>query len=392
MGNCIKREISVTITKSCKNIPCFSTCCKGEIIVVNEQGENADASVLQSCQSIEFRRKRSNVHSGRNNQSQITLEKVDKWLSQQLTYTLHKPVRYNFKTNRVYAEGIDYQWQADLADLGGIKKYNKGFRYLLTCIDVFSKYAWAVPLRNKTGISLVEGFQTIYKWMTAVNSKKLQMDDGGEFKNYVFQQFLKKHDIQFFTTRSEKKASVIERFNRTLKTKMWKYFTANNTVHYLNILPELMASYNSTYHRSIKMTPNQVNVMNIGLVRRNLYGTSKPQFKFRFREGDRVRISKSRRTFKKGYLPNWTEEIFTIAKRLHKDPPMYKLKDDAGETLEGSFYEQELQKVIKEDNIFRVERILRRKKKGRDTFYLVKWKGYPDKFNSWVHERDVQKL
>ena len=320
----------------------------------------------------------------------ITRRKVATWLSKQFTYTMHKPVRYHFKTNRVFAEGIDYQWQADLADLGSVQKYNDGFRYLLTCIDVFSKFGWVIPLRNKTGPSLVSAFKIIL----STNRKPtfLQTDDGTEFKNSTFQRFLKDNGIKFFTTKSEKKASIVERFNRTLKTKMWKYFTAKNTLHYLDVLPELVSSYNSTYHRSIKMAPNQVSLLNVGLVRRNLYGNIKSKVKFKFRVGDRVRISKSRRTFKKGYLPNWTEEIFTISKRITKERPIYKLTDDSGEILEGSFYEEELQKVIKEDNIFRVENILRKKKRGRDTFLLVKWKGYPEKFNSWVNEKDIENL
>ena len=139
-----------------------------------------------------------------------------------------------------------------------------------------------------------------------------------EFKNSVLQQFLKDNGIKFFTIKSEKKASIVERFNRTLKTKMWKYFTTKSTVHYLDVLPELVSSYTSTYHRSIKMAPKQVSLLSIGLVRRNFYENVKSKVKFKFCVEDRVRISKSRRTFKKGYLPNWTEEIFTICKESPK--------------------------------------------------------------------------
>ena len=114
--------------------------------------------------------------------------------------------------------------------------------------------------------------------------------------------------------------------------------------------------------------------------------------KYKFRVGDRACINKNRRTFKKGYLPDWTEEIFTISQRITKERPIYKLTDDSGEILEGSFQEEELQKVIKEDNIFRMEYILLEKKRGRDIFLLVKWKGCPEKFNSWVNEKDIKNL
>ena len=115
----------------------------------------------------------------------ITGRKGATWLSKQFTYTMHKPVRrYHFKTNRVFAEGIDYQWQVDLADLGSVQTYNDGFRYLLICIDVFSKYALAILLRNKTGTSLVSAFET----MSSSNRKPtfLQTDDETEFRNSIF--------------------------------------------------------------------------------------------------------------------------------------------------------------------------------------------------------------
>ena len=120
------------------------------------------------------------------------------------------------------------------------------------------------------------------------------------------------------------------------------------------------------------MAPNQVSLLNVDLVRRNLYGNVESKIKFKFLVGDPVCISKSRRTFKKGYLPNWTEEIFTICKRITRERPIYKLTDDSGEILEGSFYEEKLQKVIKEDNMFRTESILHKKKRGRDMFLLIK--------------------
>ena len=147
---------------------------------------------------------------------------------------------------------------------------------------------------------------------------------------------------------------------------MWQYFTAKNTAPYLDVLPELVSSYNSTSHTSIKMTPNQVSLLNVDTVRRKLYGNVKSKVKFNFRVVDQIHIIKSLRTLKKCHLPNWTKEIFIICKRITKERPIYKLMNDSGEILEGSFYEEELQKVIKEDNVFRTESILHKKKRGRD--------------------------
>ena len=139
----------------------------------------------------------------------IPFSYVSKWLSQQDTYTLHKPVRIHFRRNRVIVGGIDEQWQADLVDLSSLSKYNDGNHFLLTCIDVFSKYAWAIPIQRKTGSNLIVAFEAILK--SGRKPEKLQTDAGTEFVNRPFQEFLKKNDIQFFITRSEMKACVWSR-------------------------------------------------------------------------------------------------------------------------------------------------------------------------------------
>ena len=280
------------------------------------------------------------------NASGLTLSKVKQWLSFEKPYSLHKPVRYNFPRRRVIVGGIDNQWQADLIDLSKLKKQNKGFVYLLTCIDVFSKYAWVIPLKNKTGPSLVEAFKLIFE--DGRKPYTLQTDKGTEFRNKTFQSFLRKSNIDFFTTENDDiKASIAERFNRTIKEKLWRYFTKTNSERYLEVLPALVLSYNLSFHRSIKMAPRDVNHKNQEDVWQTLYGESdtEPKSRFRFVIGDRVRISKTRRVFKKGYLPSWTTEVFTISQVIKSKPLTYKIKDDDGEELLGTFYKQELQKV-----------------------------------------------
>ena len=121
-----------------------------------------------------------------------------------------------------------------------------------------------------------------------------------------------------------------------------------------------------------------------------LYGNDvEKRVRFKFQVGDRVRISKVKR---KSYLPNFTEEMFTVYKRVARQVPVYKLKDDAGEILDGTFYEPELQKIIKNDYVYRVEKILRKRKRKGIVEFLVQWKGYPDKFNSWIAESNISKL
>ena len=322
---------------------------------------------------------------------QVSRKQIQEWLKSQDSYTLHKPVRKHYSRNRVIVGGIDHQWQADLVDLQSLSKHNNGYRYLLTCIDVFSKFAWAVPLKTKTGKELATAFQTILKY--GRKPLQLQTDEGTEFLNRHFQSLLRENNIHFFTTHNETKASIVERFNRTLKTKMWRYFTWKNTLNYLSVLPQLLKSYNSSLHRSIKTKPILVAKKNEEQIWHTLYDTGPSRrMKFKFNVGDQVRISKMKRIFEKGYLPGWTEEIFTISKRIPRRPPVYQLKDYNDEELEGTFYESELQEVKKEDGVYKVEKIIKQRKRHGQTEYYVKWMGYPDTMNSWVAETDLLDL
>lgn len=314
---------------------------------------------------------------------------VSDWLMTQDTYTLHKPVRRSFKRRKVLVAGIDQQWQADLVDLQSIAKHNDGYKYLLTCIDVLSKYAWVIPLRDKTGKTLVEAFKAIFK--SGRTPRQLQTDKGSEFTNRNFQSFLRENDVHFFTTENEDiKASIAERFNRTLKTKMWKYFTHSDTLKYIDVLEDLVYSYNHTHHRSIKMAPVQATKKNEIIVWKNLYDDKALDVKnTTLKIGDQVRISKARRAFKKGYLPSWSEEIFTVSEVRERQPPVYRINDYNGEPLKGTFYPQELQKIVKSDDVYRIEEVLQKRKKGKQIQYLVKWHGYPESFNSWINRNQL---
>lgn len=306
-------------------------------------------------------------------------EVVQDWLSNQDAYTLHKPVRKNFARRRTIVGGIDQQWQADLIDLQKLKKDNDNYSYLLTVIDVLSKYAWVVPVKNKTSASIIEAFKQIFSKGRVPS--KLQTDEGKEFLNKPFQTFLKERKVGFFTSYNQDiKASVVERFNRTLKEKLWRYFTKKNTLRYLEPLPRFVRAYNRSYHRSIKTAPAEVDSFNQEDVWQNLYGhPKKEKLRKLFKMGDRVRISKARRHFKKGYLPSWTDELFTVSRVNKTKPVTYFLKDDLGSELLGTFYQEEIQKVGDKD-IFRVEAVLER----RGNNFLVKWYGYPESFNSWI--------
>ena len=169
---------------------------------------------------------------------------VAEWLSEQDAYTLHKPARRHIKRRRVTVGGRHQQWQADLVDLTKLKDDNEGITFLLTVIDVFSKVAWCVPMKNKSAASLVAALQTTFvdNW-----PKTLQTDQGVEFLNKSVQALLQDYDIHHFSTHNaETKACIVERINRTLKTRMWRYFTKHQTRRYIDVLQDLVRSYNNT--------------------------------------------------------------------------------------------------------------------------------------------------
>lgn len=329
----------------------------------------------------------------RKKSKKIKLEDVRNWLRKQKTYTLHKPIRRKFKRRQTVVAGIDYQWQADLADMSSMSKLNDNYRYLLCVIDVFSKFAWVVPIKDKTGKTLIQAFKSVLK--TGRSPKSLQTDKGTEFKNREFQTFLKSKHIHFFTTENpETKASIVERFQRTLKSRMWKYFTHHRTLRYVDVLPKLVHGYNQAYHRSIKRAPASVNTKNEVQVSENLFGKTKlKSVKPKLSVGDFVRINKTKRTFEKGYLPNWTQELFKILAVIKNQTPVtYKIVDLDGEMVRGTFYSQELQRVEK-DQIYEIESILdqRKRKVGKKWVKEIKvhWKGYPSKFDSWILESNL---
>ena len=295
-----------------------------------------------------------------------------------LAEELHKPVKRKFKKRQVLVSGIDKIWGADLADMTALSKDNEGVNFLLV-IDIFSKYGWIVPLKNKKGETVANALKLIFK--EGRRPGKLWTDKGREFYNKNVKDL-----VELYSTENEEKSSIVERWIRTMKDKMWKYFTDNNTYNYMGALPDLLEDYNNTVHSSTKFSPVDASKEENELtVWRNLYPDRFKRNKLtpKFSVGDEVRIIKKKKVFEKGYTTRWTEEIFTITEIQNTNPITYKLADLQGEEIKGTFYEPELQKT--EQQIYRIEKIIKKEKNKS----LVKWKGYSDKFNSWVNNKDL---
>jgi hypothetical protein len=264
---------------------------------------------------------------------------VNEWLSGQNTYTLHKPVRKRFPRNPYTVTNIDDVREMDLADLSSLSKKKKKYRYLLNVIDIFSRYAWSVPLKDKTGTSIKAALNYLFRDRKPIT---IQSDKGTEFVNTTVRRYLKSQDVNFHTTHNpDIKGAIIERFNRTLKTKMFKYFTKNNTYRYSDVLHKLVASYNNSVHSTIGIQPCKVNSSNVYSIwkRINILNAKIPQGRVKFKVGDFVRKTKEKVKFAKGYEQNFSKEIFRVVKVVPRLPqPVYELSDLENRPFEGRFY------------------------------------------------------
>lgn len=270
------------------------------------------------------------------------------WLQNQQTYTLHKERRVKFNRNHYNITNIDDLWEMDLIDMQKFSRNNNGHKYILAVIDCFSKYAWCIPIKRKVPDEIIRGFNVIFS-STKRKPIKIQSDKGREFVNNKVKTYFMQNGINFFTTRDPAtKAAICERFIRTIKGIIYKYFTYTSAKLYIDVLDSLVFLYNNRFHSSIGTKPADVNEHNILNVwnyvrkKREKAGTRKCA---KLHVGDKVRISNPKVTFEKGYNPKWSLEKFVVDKVHLRVPVVYNIKDETGNIINGNFYEEELQKV-----------------------------------------------
>lgn len=306
----------------------------------------------------------------------------------QLVNELHRQARRNFLRRPTIMLGINDTLQADLVEMIPYASQNNGAKYILTVINVFSKKAYARALKNKTGLEVTKAMESILKSL-GHSIHNLHVDNGKEFYNKPMKMMLKKRNINMYSTFSTKKAAIVERFNRTLKNKMWKRFSLNGSHKWVKILQSLIDDYNTSIHRTIKMKPNDVKQNDEEYLLNTVYRLNgrvplhkkiKPKFKI----GEFVRISKYKHIFAKGFTPNWTTEVFKIRRVQQTYPITYLLSDLHEKDIQGSFYNEELLKVA-DPKLYLVERIIRT---NGDKVY-VKWLGFDSSHNSWINKSNI---
>ena len=320
------------------------------------------------------------------------------------TYTLHKPARRRYPTNMVVAPSVDSNWQMDLSDVSHLAPHNDNMRFLLFIIDVYSRYLWVVPLKNKTASSVAEALESVFYNDSRVPGS-ITTDCGMEFLGKNVQSLLEKFNIGFSTANSTHKACIVERVQKTIKSRITKYFHSLNTYKYINVLQDIVKCYNNTYHSVINNTPKKQSRADSSddyikheIARRK---SGRAQSKSpRFKKDDYVRVNLNKKFFEKGYAASWSSEIFLVCDVLLPDRPhnedqtyvMYRIKDLTGEPIIGRFHDHELQRVkYSPDALYLVEKVIKvfKNKKGRKTA-LVKWVGWPSKFNSEIPYNQIQ--
>ena len=306
------------------------------------------------------------------------------WLTNQLAYTLHKPMRRTFPTRKYKVSGMNDLWQIDLMEMIPYASINDGYRYIITCIDVFSRYARAEPVKAKDAKSVAAALERMLQKDEIPTH--IQTDLGKEFYNSKVKDLFIKYKIKHYSVYSQFKAALVERFNRTLRSKLNRYFTHNNSKKWLDALPKIIRTYNKTPHRSLhgKRPIDMCNNLDYWLEQENEL-VKVPKSRKPYDIGNYVRISRlSANPFRKNFDQNWSEEVFRIiAVDTKVKPIMYVIEDLTGEVIQGKFYHEELQDLSKSlPTVFRIEQVLDTRGRGKHKQYLVKWLGY--NHNTWI--------
>ncbi|KAL3103959.1 hypothetical protein niasHT_030117 [Heterodera trifolii] len=331
------------------------------------------------------------VGSGQKKHPRLKKAEFDDFLQRNTTYTLFKSKREKFRRLRTVPTGFMTDVQADLADFQALSRKNSGYRYLLLAVDVLSRRMFGSPVKSKRPADVKRAFEEVFDQMPKL-PETLYTDRGLEFVAKPMKEFFAENGIKKYETSSKKKAAVAERAIRTLKTRLYKYFSANNTSAWVDVLPMFLSAINNSVCRATGLRPNEISDVNAREVWKRVYGEGlvpadkRPKIK----AGETVRIPEPKHIFEKGYIPNYSDHVYTVDEARSTNPQHYLLKDYYGTKLKRKFYLPEITKVqVDENTMYRIEKKYKERMKDGKKEILVKFIGFPEKY--WVTHEDFEK-
>ena len=316
----------------------------------------------------------------------LSRDEVNGWLRKKDYYTVYKKAKKTFPRRPTVVWGVGVTLQADLLDMKSYASKNDGYKYILTCVDVLSRFAWAFPLKSKTGREVAKALEDIF---SRKNFSYLHTDKGKEFFNAEVERITKHHRISHYTTEDDRtKATIVERFNQTLGSTLHRFMMYRREKRYVDVLETVVETYNRSPHGRDKLIPSKAHLLNGEDLWLNRYERRGPTIfqKPLLSSGNHVRVAIGRKAFTRGYDERWTREVFVINKVLSRNHPVvYTIKDLLGENIKGTYYQEELQLIdFDPEAEFEIEKVIATRKRRGKTEKLVKWLGYPEKFNQWI--------
>jgi len=311
---------------------------------------------------------------------------VRRILSKEFAYSLHKPRRYKFERLKNVPEGYWYSTQTDLGDFQKLAGENDNYKYILIIVDVLSRQIRAVPVLTKHSKNMITAFDELFKKIP-VKIESCYSDNGFEFVSKPMVEYFKNKEIKKMSSKAaEVKASLAERALRTLKTRLYAYFEAQGTNRWIDVLDKFVDAINNSVNRTLGVAPATINSKNWFSVWKKFYSAKKSiKEKTYFKVGDHVRVAIQHKVFDKGYNSNFSDEVFRISKIFKSNPLTFQVVDANEETIEGKFYKNEFS-LSHPETSYRIERVLKTRKKKGVVEHFVKWKNLPASHNSWIQE------